>query len=541
MTYKNLTAIVVTFLRDEYLQTCIESLRQQYPDINILVGDNGYSSDKKRELCASVQAEYIELPFDCGLCVARNRLVELVKTPFVLVGDDDFKYTGAAMVGEMLQFMEKNRDFDLIGGRINEGGKVRDYQATFQLDEGHFKINRLKTENYLTSDGLRYTPCDLTFNFFVAKTDVVKATPWDEKIKVAYEHSTFFIDLKRGGRKVAFTPDAIVIHKPEEVVIKDERRKEDYKMYRFRQEDKARFFERFNLRAVTDIRGRIDTMNGLSKSTAGSHKIDVIIKTFERPQCLERLVLSIAKHYPTAHIIIGDDSKRFDVGFYKNLYDKAFAAGLIVKPIAYNLGYDKGLSYGRNELVRRSDADYILLLDDDFVFTEQTNIELFEHVLNSDPSVGVVGGMLLDSTSGKELHFEGIFEKKGKTLRHKADGDKWQGDVVQYKYTGFVLNFALFRRRLFNEVMWDEAIKIQGEHTDFYLRLAQTAWRVAYTPDVKALHQQEVTGEYKDFRARKDFLKILFKKHGLEKIVYQSGFCYEYYPEDDAIIQKRSR
>ena len=47
---KDLTFLVITFLRDEYLFDCIKSLRETYGyDCKIVVGENGYKTEEKRK------------------------------------------------------------------------------------------------------------------------------------------------------------------------------------------------------------------------------------------------------------------------------------------------------------------------------------------------------------------------------------------------------------------------------------------------------------------------------------------------------------
>ena len=90
---RNVTAIIISFLRPGYTKACIKSLRTLYPDINILVGENGEFSEDMQDYCDNHDAEYIQLPYDSGVCVGRNELVKQVDTEYVLVGDDDFFYT----------------------------------------------------------------------------------------------------------------------------------------------------------------------------------------------------------------------------------------------------------------------------------------------------------------------------------------------------------------------------------------------------------------------------------------------------------------
>ena len=108
-------------------------------------------------------------------------------------------------------------------------------------------------------------------------------------------------------------------------------------------------------------------------------KTDFIIKTFKRYDCLNKLLKSIRKFYPKASIIIADDNSEneFDTEFYRK-WKKILDIKLIKLP------FDSGVSAGRNKMVESSKKPYILLLDDDLVFTSKTKIEKFYKILTSD-------------------------------------------------------------------------------------------------------------------------------------------------------------
>jgi GT2 family glycosyltransferase len=504
---KNLTAIIVTFLRDEYLFVCVESLLTQYPDINIIIGDQNPSKEKKKRF--EVQGiRYVELEYDCGLCKARNELVKLVNTDYVLIGDDDFKYEEGAKVDEMLQIIDLNDQVDLIGGRIREGGQIKNYQGYIEEYNNHFV--------YLPLTNLeQVAQVDLTFNFFVAKTAAVKAVQWDEQIKVAYEHSSFFIDFKRAGYKAYFTPDSIVIHKPA-INTPPRENHNKYKQFRSRRSDKKRFFEKYGIEYVIDMNGFRDTYD-----RSNVDEIDFIITVFERVECLENLLFSIAKYYPQANIFIADQSKKFIPKQYNDLYFRLFEAGLRVKPKAFGLKYDCGLSEARNHLFAQTDRKYKLLLEEDFVFTEKTDIPAMLELMESDPKLGIVGGLVIQD--GNEIKFEHYLEKNGRTLRHVASGGY---NDQEYKLTGCVPNFMLMRADL--GVAWDDRIKISGEHTDFFLKLAETDWKVAYTRKSQVDHVKIQDKASQQMRQRDEFTKILFENHDIDKIVYVNGYTIEY-------------
>ena len=138
----DLTAIIVSFFRYEYLEKCLESLRKTYPDINIIVGNKGNPDNNKKMLCKLHKAKYYKLPFDCGVCVGRNELVKKVKTKYVLIGDDDFFYNENAKVDLLLDCCKKT-DYDLIGGRVNEYGEVKNYQGFIHKTENSLIYEKL--------------------------------------------------------------------------------------------------------------------------------------------------------------------------------------------------------------------------------------------------------------------------------------------------------------------------------------------------------------------------------------------------------------
>lgn len=526
------TAIIKTFLRDDYFYVCVDSLIENYPNINILTADSGYDSEEKTAFIKKHKLDYKKLPFDSGICVGRNVLVKKVKTEYTLVGDDDFKYDEKAKVNEMITFLDEHPEIDLIGGRVFENGVLRNYQGFMHYTGRQVNYTPLNLEGEFLIDKkskLRYLPCDLTFNFFVARTEALKKVLWPEEIKVRYEHTAFFLDFKKAGYKVAFTPDAIVDHKPNGI-----RNSNEYMPYRNRAIDKELFFKRYDIHTIKEFNGSISTDD---EFPSGYDNIDFIFKTLKRPECLETLMWSILKDYPRARISIADDNKGFDKKFYVDLWKKLMDKGLKIKPVAWNLPYDTGLSGCRNFLVDNTSGEYVLLLDDDFIFNENTKIMKMKEILDNNPDIGIVGGKVLNE--GQETHFECELEKIGDVLYQRPDNNEWKDcNGIKYKLTGCVLNFALIRRKLFEDIKWDEKIKIKGEHTDFYLRLKNTDWKVAYCPEVSIDHKHISCGEYREMRMRDNFFKLMLEKHGLRKYVYLNGRTYEL--KDNEIISYKA-
>lgn len=256
------TAVVISFLRPGYTIACIESLRKLYSDIKIIVAENGDADTDLAATCQKAGAPYIQLPYDSGVCVARNALVRQVTTKYVLVGDDDFWYDKDARVSEMKVFLDNHPEIDLIGGRVKVKGQIKDYQGLVTRFPRHIHMRKIDVRTAMfkkdVRSGLRYCGADLTFNFFLARTEEVRKVLWDEQIKVAYEHLSWFMDFKDAGNRIAFTPDAIVVHKPTHI---DPRQHEGYKDFRWRRNDKDRFFSRFDIDFTITMTGKRDYRN----------------------------------------------------------------------------------------------------------------------------------------------------------------------------------------------------------------------------------------------------------------------------------------
>lgn len=290
---KNLTAVLITFLRPEYTKKCVDSLLENYKGIKIIVGENGEYSEDMHRFLKERNIPYKIFPFDSGICIARNQLVDECETEFVLVGDDDFFYKKESKVNEMLIFMKNHKEFALLGGRISERNVVRNYQGyiSFEGDHIHYSpVNLQKDKFYFDKkSGLNYLKCDLTFNYFVARVKDIKPYKWDEKIKVAWEHSDWFIQLRKNNVPIAFSPDPVVIHKPEGVYPA---KKELYQTYRMRLSDKEHFFNKHKVDFIIDMAGK-------------TYRRDIVNQ--KREYYAKRCIFFEGRQYNAGDIIITDN------------------------------------------------------------------------------------------------------------------------------------------------------------------------------------------------------------------------------------------
>lgn len=187
----------------------------------------------------------------------------------------------------------------------------------------------------------------------------------------------------------------------------------------------------------------------------------IIVKTFERPDLLARLLVSIRRFYPDVPVLVADDSLK--PGRHQ------LATRTIPMP------HDSGLPAGRNLLLREADTPFVVTCDDDFVFRADTRLELLTGVLEADPTIDIVAG-------------------------HADDGNRpwrvWDGREPEERHgcriVDYVRNFFAARvDSLLDIGGWSEATKIGGEHEEFFRRAKAAGLTVAWHPQVSVGHYRK--------------------------------------------------
>lgn len=206
-------------------------------------------------------------------------------------------------------------------------------------------------------------------------------------------------------------------------------------------------------------------------------KTTILFQTFKRPEACQKLLASIEKYYP-AHIpdfvIINDDSEQ-----------------------------DKGLSWGRNFLVSQAKTPYVLIIDDDTVFTDNTKLEILEAKMdNSD----------LDML-GFECGFDYVGSYKiEKNVVHLLPQRNKHG---LYDY---IPNMFIARRDSLLKYKWDDRLKI-GEHFAYFYEHYPNL-KIDYTTEVSILHEHITTPWYKEYRSRGlQYAKQYMREKGIARLV----------------------
>jgi GT2 family glycosyltransferase len=242
--------------------------------------------------------------------------------------------------------------------------------------------------------------------------------------------------------------------------------------------------------------------------------------TINRPRVAQRLIRSVRRFFPDLPIYVADQS--LDREPMQAFYD-AYDVHLIQMP------FDIGVTASRNALVEAMTEDYFVLCDDDFLMGPATSFADAIRILEADPAVGVVGGRLFDFDGSTEhLRNWEIYLQYDPDQRilfsipiYHLSPRRHDLGSISYFSCDAVLNFAVFRRSIFSEVVrWDERFKSNGEHEDFYLNLKQQASiGVVHLPTMLAYHHhpEDHRVYISRLRDRKEGWRAFFEKWGLEQ------------------------
>ena len=225
-----------------------------------------------------------------------------------------------------------------------------------------------------------------------------------------------------------------------------------------------------------------------------NENLTAVIKTFERPKELKRLIKSIKRFYPDMKIIVVDDSK-----------DPLEIEGVMM----ITMPYDSGVSAGRNRAVYAVETKYLLLLDDDFIFYRKTDLASAVRKMDTYTEIDILGGEVVNLPLYTSAEYKHASLHPTVKISIMPYGSTIDGMAVQDK----VANFYVARTESIRQVGWDERIK-RLDHADFFTR-AKGVLTSVFTPEFKVLHAQTPFNKtYMDKRnAYEDDKKLIYQKY----------------------------
>ncbi|XP_077869240.1 beta-1,4 N-acetylgalactosaminyltransferase 1-like [Saccoglossus kowalevskii] len=253
-----------------------------------------------------------------------------------------------------------------------------------------------------------------------------------------------------------------------------------------------------------------------------SSMVTIVTKTFERYKAVNNLIRSIRVYYPNITIVIADDSE-----FPKHIHGQKIKQ--FVMPFA------EGWFAGRNLALSQVRTKYFLWVDDDFEFTDGTNLELFvEKLDDKNEKLDIVAG-IFEKSHGQisvDSYFQ-IFdisksENFGSCLVRKRGAHR----KLSYKkfpqcyMTDVVLNFFMGKTQSVRKIGFDPEFQ-RVAHSEFFID-ALGELRIAVCLDVSIKHKPVKTSKYNLYRSRD--IDPQDKYRNIQHVLFKNNLqCYKLY------------
>lgn len=215
---KRIGIILTSIERPQALKKSVESILAQWQEDWVLfIGLQDERSSESFSIMDRLIQEnpdkeirLYELEYDCGISVARNELIQKVSLwgiPYTLLTADSITFDET--VKDINYLFPCLEPYTLIGlslqNRIGWEASlvlIENPERTFQLD---FITKFPKDFVWNVGDKVfNVWDCDITRNFWIAKTEALVQVPYDEQLIMA-EHEDFFWRAKQQGFVVGCT------------------------------------------------------------------------------------------------------------------------------------------------------------------------------------------------------------------------------------------------------------------------------------------------------------------------------------------------
>lgn len=458
----NISYVITTYNKKNHLKRILdERITRLKSGDEIIVIDDG-STDGTKEM---MKKEYPDLTYrwtknqGYRLATMRNKGIKLAKNDCIIQSDDDVLFSDG--YAEMMT-KHYNENTLIIGAYCREdeyGDIVPDWRDS-RLD----KFEKIGENVYkLKEDGYCGIMC---YN----KQFALKIGGFDEDFNQKWggEDTNFGHKWYYNGGNCLYVNEILAIHLYHE-------KRQNY------------------LSEQSQNRVLLEEKLEELRCHPNKEKVGIIIHTLLRDDMIKRCVENIKKHCKNYRLYISDAGilTKEKKKWYNQLKKEGHKIVL--------LPYDINFTVGRNKLAKMVKEKYLLYVDDDFVFTEDTNLNVLIDMLNSDKDVGVVGGKVVKD--GKDvLEYSFKIEKRNKHLiYHKIsniDNNNFYCDVIA--------NFWMAKTKIFNNgAKFDESLNVGSAHSDFFIDLKyNTDWKVMYTNNCSIIHNHVSDDSYLSKRKR---------------------------------------
>ena len=207
--------------------------------------------------------------------------------------------------------------------------------------------------------------------------------------------------------------------------------------------------------------------------------------------------------YTNYEIVVIDNGSRGDEALALEIIADDFGNGFHLIKNRRNYGGSGGYNIGIRYILKHSDAEYLLILDNDTIVSPDFLDEMVE-VFQADSSIGIASAMIYHYDKLDKLHIIGdkielwkvdyhltlglIFKTIKKSIFGGNDIYKGQYDTNnEVEHIGFWC--ALFDRKMVEDIGLFNEEYVGFESIDYSLRVRGVGQKVVYIPDAKVWHK----------------------------------------------------
>lgn len=263
-----------------------------------------------------------------------------------------------------------------------------------------------------------------------------------------------------------------------------------------------------------------------SANRAVENMVTIGIKTYVcDPSIIEQvraLLRSIRVHYPLVRVLLGNDGP-IQLGMEPFVSNDPHTEEFV-------LPRDCGISFGRNFMVNMTTTRYFVLLDDDHLFDDTTNLTVLVDGIRQD-QFDMVGMRVRNLPGIDELERTGILIPRYVAMIQKLENRVltlcvWNENMgpsifgITHPIPVDVLHNAFIGRTdVLRNHPWRNVLKV-NEHMTFFLDAKNASLRVGYLPSVFIHHRSR---DYSDC-----YYKIRFREEKYRKLLpYKDEFAWD--------------
>ncbi|WP_242967905.1 glycosyltransferase family 2 protein [Tepidibacter mesophilus] len=263
--------------------------------------------------------------------------------------------------------------------------------------------------------------------------------------------------------------------------------------------------------------------------------VSIIIVNFKTYELTKQTVNSILSknHYINYEIILVDNNssdesiEKLEVDFKQQIENR------LIKTIKNdsNLGFSKANNIG----IRKSEGEYVLILNSDTVVVEDCLDRCIEYI-KKDSNIGALGSKVVLPDGNLDKPCKRGFPTPKASLCYMLKLDKLypnKKSFGEYNLTylseddinevdSLVGAFMIIPRRVIDEVgMLDEDFFMYGEDIDWCYRIKKAGYKIIYYPKSQIIH-------YKGSSAKKKRFKTIYEFHRAMYLFYNKHYKSKY-------------